>query len=55
MNTHKLCKKGTLHWCFAYHFCPNNRVAALHEKCSLEFKIPPLNHFESVKYLDAVL
>ena len=41
INTHKLCKKGTLHWCFLYHFCPNDRVAAYHEKCSLEFKIPP--------------
>ncbi len=41
INTHKLCKKGTLHWCFVYHFSPNNRVAAYHGKCSLKFKIPP--------------
>ncbi len=54
INTHKLCQKGTLHWCFIYHFCFNDRVVAYHEKCSLEFKIP-LNHFESVKYLNAVL
>ncbi len=39
INTHKLCKKGTLYWCSVYHFCPNDRVAAYHEKCGLEFKI----------------
>ncbi len=54
INTHKLCKKGTFHWCFVCHFCPNDRVAAYHEKCGLEFKIP-FNHFEPVKHLDAVL
>ena len=54
INTHKLCKKGTLHWCFMYHFCPDDRVAAYHEKCGLEFKIP-FNHFEPVKHLNAVL
>ncbi len=43
-----------MHWCFVYHFCPDDRVAPYHEKCSSEFKIPPLD-FEPVKYLDAVL
>ena len=42
INAHKLCKKGTLHWCFVYHLCPNDRVAAYHEKCSLESKKNPL-------------
>ncbi len=41
INTHKLCQKRTLHWCSVYHFCPDDRVAAYHEKCSFEFKIPP--------------
>ncbi len=54
INSHKLCQKGTSHWCFVYHFCPDDRVAADHENFSLEIKIPP-HDFEPVKFLDAVL
>ncbi len=39
-NAHRPCKKGTSHWCFVYHCGPDDRVAAYHEKCSIES--PPL-------------
>ncbi len=41
-----------MHWCFVYHCCPDNRVAAYHEKCIIE---SPPHDFEPAKHLDAVL